>query len=164
MTKRKKEEEVAIVVRTVDPMAPELKHTIRKMIRGAIAWQNKQALFTCEQCCFYQPTVLGKEIVLEDEDEDAEPTYEKPILEHCTLELTNKLVKSKRMPHQLPECFIHNPLDSAFAGVLDLMHSLDIYFHEAKHGWATVVGRLAKRMDRYGYIAGVKQKNLERYK
>lgn len=149
--KKKTEEEVSgdarmkVELQPPGPMRPELKYTIRKMIRDAIIWQNKQTLFTCRQCCFYRPAVLGGN------------------LEGCTLEPTNKLVLQKRMPHQLPECFLHDPLDSAFAGVLNLMHSLGIDFHDADHGWATVVGRLAKRMNRFGYITGINLKNLERY-
>ncbi len=120
-------------------IGPELKHTIKKMIRDAIRWQNKQVLFTCRECCYYVP----------------EPAK-------CNLDASNQLVTAKRMPTQLPECFLFDPLASSFVGVLNLMYSLGIDTN-AEHGWATVVGRLAAKQDRYGYITGVTQKNLNKY-
>ena len=122
---------------------PELKHTIRKMIRDAIRWQNRQVLFTCRQCCFYTPKT--------------------PRPAKCGLDSKNQLVMAKRMPTQLPECFIFDPLASSFVAVLTLMYSLGVDTIGAEHGWATVVGRLAARQDKFGYITGVSQKNLERY-
>lgn len=121
-----------------DRMRPELKFTVKKMIREAIRWQNKQVLFTCRECCFYQA-------------------------EGCTLKPTNTLMLSKRMPTQLPECFTYDPLASAFADVLTLIYSLGVDTIHCKHGWATVAGRLAARANQYGYIMGVTSKNLERY-
>ena len=121
-------------------MKPELKHTIRKMIREAIRWQNKQVLFTCRECCFYLESEYG--------------------LKSCSLDSKNELILAKRMPTQMPECFIFDPLQSAFANVLTLMHS---HFHGAKHGWATIVGRIAQRADKFGYVSGVTQRNLNKY-
>jgi len=148
MTRKKK---VEVSIREVDdedqdfePMSgPELKHTLRKMIRDAIRWQNKQVLFTCRQCCFYQETDYG--------------------VISCNLDDENELILGKRMPTQMPECFTFDPLMSAFAGVLDIMHALGVEFHGADKGWATIVGRIAKRADRFGYVTGVKQRNLDKY-
>lgn len=127
-------------------LTPELKHTVRKMIRDAIRWQNSQVLFTCRQCCFYEPE-----------------NKKNPRPAKCGFEASNQLILSKRMPTQLPECFILDPLASAFAGVLGLMYSLGVDTINAKHGWTTVVSRLAARQDRFGYVTGITQKNLDRY-
>ncbi len=124
-------------------MTPELKHTIRKMIREAIRWQNKQVLFTCRHCCFY--------------------TCSEHEVRSCTLNAENELVLAKRMPTQLPECFTFDPLASAFANLLLTMASLGIETFKADRGWASIVSRLAARADRYGYIMGVTQKNLDKY-
>lgn len=125
-------------------MTPDLKHTIRKMIREAIREQNKQVLFTCRECCFYQPS-------------------NSRFIAKCSLDESNQLVTAKRMPTQLPECFLYDPLASPFADALTLMYTLGVDTIGAKHGWATICGRLAARQDRYGYINGITQKNLERY-
>lgn len=124
-------------------MTPELKYTIRKMIRQAIRRQNQQVLFTCRECCYYVPKACR-------------PTK-------CNLDENNQLVTAKRMPTQLPSCFIYDPLASEFAAVLTLMYSLGIDTLHADHGWATIIGRLAAKQDRYGYLTGITQKNLERY-
>lgn len=124
----------------------ELKHTIRKMIRDTIRWQNAQVLFTCRECCFYVPTNA----------KTGRPAK-------CDLDEGNELVRTKRMPTQLPTCFTFNPLTSAFADVLTLMYSLGVDTIRAEHGWGTVVGRLAARADRYGYVTGITQKNLDKY-
>jgi hypothetical protein len=128
-------------------MTPDLKRTVKKMIREAIHWQNRQVLFTCRQCCFYVP---------DNNNKTHRPAK-------CNLDESNKLVLAKRMPTQLPECFIFDPLMSAFADVLTLMHNMGIDFHDAKRGWDTIVGRIAARADRYGYVTGVTQKNLDKY-
>lgn len=144
-------------------LTPEHKLTIRKMIRTAIRRQNTQVLFTCRECVFYRSEVVGG-LVSIDVDEGptgVETTKSSP--RACTLEPTNQLILSKRMPTQLPECFTYDPLVSAFAGVLEIMHALGIDFHEAKQGWATLVGRIAQRADRYGYITGITQRNLNKY-
>jgi len=73
------------------------------------------------------------------------------------------VVRSQRMPHQLPECFMFDPIDTAFAGCLDLMNGLGIDFHSADHGWATVVGRIMARANQYGYFMGATQANLNKY-
>ncbi len=127
-------------------IGPELKHTIRKMIRDAIRWQNKQVLFTCRDCCFY---------VCKDEEHFKQAK--------CSLNNDNQLVMDKRMPTQLPECFLFDPLASSFVGVLNLMYSLGIDTITATRGWATIIGRLAARQDKYGYITGITQKNLDKY-
>ncbi len=127
-------------------MTPELKHTIKIMIRSAIFHQNRQVLFTCRDCCFYVPA----------NEKTCRPAK-------CSLDENNQLVLAKRQPTQLPECFTYAPLRSSFASVLALMYSLGVDTLHAKHGWATVIGRLAARQDRYGYLHGVTQKNLERY-
>lgn len=124
-------------------MTPELKHTIRKMIRDAIRWQNQQVLFTCRQCCFYQCS----------EHE----------VQSCTLNAENKLVLGRRMPTQMPECFTFDPLASSFADLLLTMACLGIETFKAERGWASIVGRIAQRADRFGYITGVTQKNLDKY-
>lgn len=129
-----------------DKMTPALKYTVKQMIRDAIRWQNKQVLFTCRQCCFY--------IAADDE---------KNIVRKCDLDEKNTLVLAKRMPTQLPECFISDPLESAFAGVLGVMYSLGVDTIHAKHGWDTIVSRIAARADRYGYVTGITQKNLDKY-
>jgi hypothetical protein len=146
--------------------SPELKHTIRKMIRAAIKKQNSQTLFTCRDCCFYQPEVIAENILhtLDEvglNEDDLEP--EESVSEHCTFEPTNRLILSKRMPTHLPSCFTFDPLSSPFATVLTLMYSLGVDTMNAKHGWATVVGRLAARQNRFGYLTGITQKNLEKY-
>lgn len=128
------------------PMQPELKYTVKKMIRDAIKQQNKKMLFTCRDCCFYVPR----------NEETHRPAK-------CELNESNQLVMSKRMPTQLPSCFLFNPIESSLLGVLTLMYSLGIDTIKAEHGWATICGRLATRQDRYGFMSGVKQKNLERY-
>ncbi|MCK5608218.1 hypothetical protein KAR91_40425 [Candidatus Pacearchaeota archaeon] len=127
-------------------MTPMLKHTVRKMIREAIRYDNKQVLFTCHQCCFYIPP----------HEKTSRPAK-------CDLDESNTLLLVKRMPTQLPECFTYNPLASAFSGVLTLMYSLGVDTIRAEQGWATIVSRLAARADRFGYIMGVTQKNLDKY-
>ena len=148
-------------------MEPELKHTIRKMIRDAIRWQNQQVLFTCRQCCFYRPAVVGgltgTELLEENDELEVEATFKEASPECCTLEATNRLVLSKRMPTQLPECFTFDPLASAFVVALDTMHALGIETFKADRGWASIVGRIAQRADRYGYLPGVTQRNLDKY-
>jgi hypothetical protein len=124
-------------------ITPDLKHTIRKMIREAIKWQNRQVLFTCRQCCFFQENKHG--------------------VRHCNLDRKNELVLAKRQPTQMPDCFTFDPLMSAFAGTLTLMHSLGIDPFNVEYGWLTIVGRIAQRADRFGYVTGVKQKNLDKY-
>lgn len=119
-------------------LEPGKKRAIRKMIRTAIKFQNNRPLFSCRDCCFCSDT-------------------------GCTLDEENITVWSQRMPHQLPACFLIDPLDTAFAGCLELMNGLGIDFHAADHGWATVVGRLVSRANRYGYIINVKQRNLNKY-
>ena len=146
--RKKKKKQVDVEVNefaNVGPMRPIMKHTLRRTIRRAIRHQNKQMLFTCRDCCFYQNA------------------DEKGRVAKCTLDENNQLVNAKRMPTQLPECFLYDPLMSSFAGVLMMMYSLGIDTLNAKHGWATICGRLAARQDRYGYITGITQKNLERY-
>lgn len=124
-------------------MTPELKRTVRKMIRDAIRWQNKQVLFTCRQCCFYMCS-----------------EYE---VRSCTLDAENELVLAKRMPTQLPECFTFDPLASSFTPLLLTMSSLGVETFKAERGWASIVGRIAQRANKFGYITGVTQKNLDRY-
>lgn len=142
-------------------LTPEYKLTIQKMIRTAIRWQNAQVLFTCRDCCFYRPEVVGGLVNTNvGEDEGVEVMKSSP--EACTLEPTNQLMLSKLMPTQLPECFLYDPLSSAFVGVLDLMLALGIDLGQ-KQGWASVVGRVAKLQDRYGYITGITQRNLNKY-
>lgn len=119
------------------------KHIVRKMIRDAIRWQNQQVLFTCRQCCFYQCTEYG--------------------VKTCDLDDGNELILAKRMPTQMPTCFIFDPLESAFTGVLTMMYSLGIDTIRVEHGWNTVVSRLAARADRFGYITGITQRNLDKY-
>ncbi len=129
-------------------IGPELKFTIRKMIRDAIRWQNSQVLFTCRECCFYNYTSL--------DEKAGDPA-------RCELDASNQLIIGKRMPTQLPKCFICNPAATAFAGVLAIMYALGVDTIRKEHGWATVVGRLAARADKYGYITGITQKNLDKY-
>lgn len=129
-----------------DKVTPELKRTVRTMIRVAICWQNQQVLFTCRHCCFY--------IAADDE---------KNIVRKCDLDEKNELVLAKRMPTQLPTCFTFDPLASAFAGVLELMYSLGVDTIHAERGWDTIVGRIVARTNRYGYVTGVTQKNLDKY-
>ena len=155
------DEPVTVTVRGDGKLTPEHKFPIRKMIREAIRYQNAQVLFTCRECCFYQPRVIGGIDLDEDEDEGIVEIEGCP--EACTLESTNRLVLGKRMPTQLSECFSFDPLTSAFASVLDIMHGLGIDFYNAKQGWATVVGRIAQRADKFGYISGVTQRNLDKY-
>lgn len=127
-------------------MIPELKRSVKKMIRDAIRIQNRQVLFTCRQCCFY----------LDIADEAN-------VHHGCDLDEKNTLVLAKRMPTQMPECFTFDPLESAFAAVLGIMYGLGVDTIHAKHGWDTVVGRIAARADRYGYVTGITQKNLDKY-
>jgi hypothetical protein len=146
-------------------IGPELKYTIKRMIREVIKHQNNQMLFTCRECCFYLPPVEPADPLDEDEDEDAEEQEEvtpRPFAK-CDLDENNQLVLDKRMPTHLPECFNYDPLTSGFAAILTLMYSLGVDTINAKTGWATVIGRLAERQDRFGYIHGVTKKNLERY-
>lgn len=138
---------------------PELKHTIRKMIREAIRWQNKQVLFTCEKCCFYQPATVGEEL----EDDDHVVTFKPATPAYCTLDRKNRLILAKRMPTQMPDCFTFDPLESSFAGCLTLIHSLGVETFMVKHGWATIVSRIAQRADKFGYVTGVTQRNLDKY-
>jgi hypothetical protein len=115
----------------------EEKIIIRKALRTAIKIQNEKVLFSCRDCCFYGDV--------------------------CELDPRNRLIHSLRQPTQLPECFSFSVIDSAFAGVLELMDAMNIDFHSIKHGWPTVVGRLAARANRFGYILPMRLRNLERY-
>ena len=125
---------------------PKQKLTIKRMIRTAIKYQNKQVLFTCRECCFYK---------------FLDPKTNAPA--HCTLDSKNRLVTSKRMPTQLPDCFIYDPLASYLATILTLMYALGID-KSRRYGWATVTGRLAKLQNNYGYFTlRVTQRNLDKY-
>ncbi len=139
------DEDVPVIVNR-RKLLPEHKLTIKKMIRTAIKWQNAQVLFTCRECCFYMA-----------------PHKKIGRAANCRLSGKNQLVTSKLMPTQLPECFTYDPLGSAFAGVLEIIHTLGIDFNGTKQGWATAVGRIAQRADRYGYITGITQRNLDKY-
>lgn len=119
-------------------MEPGKKRAIRKMIRTAIKFQNSRTLFSCHDCCF--DSVTG-----------------------CDFDEQNTVVYAQRMPHQLPECFTLDPLNTAFAGCLELMKALGVDSFKSRRGWGTVVGRLLSRADSYGYIINVKQRNLNRY-
>ena len=122
-------------------LEPGKKRAIRKMIRTAIKFQNSRTLFSCNDCCFCSGSGcdLGEDV--------------------------NVVVQGLRMPHQLPECFILDPLGTAFAGCLDLMKALGVDSFKSINGWGTVVGRLLSltHIDNYGYIINVKQRNLNRY-
>lgn len=119
-------------------MEPGKKRAIRQMIRTAIKFQNSRTLFSCADCCFCSDTI-------------------------CDFDGANTVVFSQRMPHQLPECFIIDPLDTAFAGCLDLMMALGVDSFKSINGWGTVVGRLLSHADSYGYIINVSQRNLNKY-
>lgn len=125
-------------------IGPELKHTIRKTVREAIIWQNKQVLFNCSHCVFHVPA-----------------DHKKGRMDRCLCESAVNL--NNRQASQMPECFQFDPLKSAFAGVLTLMYFLGVDTVHTEHGWPTIIGRLAARADRFGYITGVTAKNLERY-
>jgi len=43
------------------------------------------------------------------------------------------------------------------------MYSLGVDTMRSEQGWDTVVSRLAARADRYGYVTGITQKNLDKY-
>lgn len=118
-------------------MTSKEKVIIKKALRFAIKCQNRKVLFSCEDCGFYDGA--------------------------CELDPENRTDLSMRQPTQLPQCFAYNVIESAFAGVLEVMAAMEIDFHEAKHGWPTVVGRLASRANRFGYVDGVSQRNLEKY-
>lgn len=117
---------------------PGNKRAVRKMIRTAIKFQNSRTLFSCKDCCLCGDT-------------------------GCDLDEKNIAVWSQRMPHQLPNCFTFDPIDSAFAGCLELMNALGIDFHAADYGWPTIVGRIVARTNQYGYLIGIKQSNLDKY-
>ncbi len=126
-------------------LTAEHKFTIRKMIREAIRRQNNTVLFTCRECCFYRP-----------------PNVKQGRMAKCLLEDSNELIFSKRMPTQLPECFQLGVLTSAFADVLDFMMAMRINMG-GQHGWASAISRVACKQDRYGYITGITQRNLDKY-
>lgn len=119
-------------------MEPGKKRAIRKMIRTAIKFQNNRTLFSCNDCCFCGDIV-------------------------CDFDTKNVPVYALRLPHQLPECFTINPLDTAFAGCLELMLALGVDSFKSRNGWGTVIGRLINRADSYGYIINVKRRNLDKY-
>ena len=119
-------------------MEPGKKHAIRKMIRTAIKFQNSRTLFSCNDCCFCGEIV-------------------------CEFDEKNMAFYALRQASQLPECFTINPLDTSFAGCLELMLALGVDSFKAQRGWGTVVGRLLKHADNYGYIINVSQRNLNKY-
>jgi hypothetical protein len=136
-------------------MKPDVKHTIRRAIRIGIRQQNATTLFTCFDCAFYQ--------------------RKKDQLPECQLNTPgcaeafghpNKrydLVLSKRMPTQMPSCFILEPLRSPLANVLDTMRNLGVRWLEHDTGWPTIVSRLLARASNYGYFTGIRQRNLDKY-
>jgi len=114
------------------------KRMVRTIIRGAIQFQNQQTLFCCEHCMFY--------------DEG-----------HCEADFDHNITHNLVQPHQLPECFTFNSIDSAYAEVLEIFNDMKIDFHTADKGWATIVGRIVSRCNKYGYLINVSQKNLNKY-
>lgn len=126
-------------------LSPEHKFTLRKMIREAVRKQNNTVLFTCRECCFYRPPVVKRGRIAK-----------------CLLDESNELIFAKRMPTQLPSCFQFAPLTSAFADVLDFMIAMRIDMG-GERGWASAISRVACKQDRYGYITGVTQRNLDKY-
>lgn len=111
---------------------------IRMMIREAIKFQNHQTLFSCEHCMFY--------------DEG-----------HCEADFDDQITHNLVQPYSLPQCFTFNSIDSAYAGVLELFASMKIDFRHAEYGWATIVGRIISRCNRYGYLPKVNKTNLNKY-
>jgi len=61
----------------------------------------------------------------------------------------------------LPDCFSYNYVDSPYADVLELMTHMGLDFHDAEHGWGTVVIRVIKRANRFGHLINIKPGNLE---
>ncbi len=139
------DEPVALTVFGDRKLSPEHKFTLRKMIREAIRQQNNTVLFTCRECCFYRP-----------------PNEKRAHIAKCLLEDSNELVFAKRMPTQLPSCFIFAPLTSAFADVLDFMMAMRVNMGGTQ-GWSSVISRVACKQDRFGYITGITQRNLDKY-
>ena len=119
-------------------MSPGKKIAIRKMIRAAIKFQNSRSLFSCADCCFCGDTI-------------------------CDLDKKNMTFYALRLASQLPECFMINPLDTAFAGCLELKLAIKVDSFKSINGWGTVVGRLLSHADKYGYIINVKRRNLDKY-
>lgn len=70
-----------------------------------------------------------------------------------------KLTPKKKRIVRLPECFMFDSINSAYAGVLELFHDMKIDFQTADKGWATIVSRCNK----YGYLVNVTQRNLNKY-
>ena len=138
------DEDVPVIVNR-RKLSQEHKFTLRKMIREAIRKQNNTVLFTCRECCFYRP-----------------PNVKRGRIAKCLLEDSNELVFAKRMPTQLPSCFQFAPLTSAFADVLDFMMAMRIDMG-GEHGWASAISRVACKQDRFGYITGITQRNLDKY-
>lgn len=114
------------------------KKEIRKLIRGAIQIQNNQTLFSCFHCIFYTEG-------------------------HCEADFDDRIMHNLVQPYQLPECFMFDSINSAFAAVLELFHEMKIDFHKADHGWPTIVGRVVNLTNKYGYFTEITQKNLHRY-
>lgn len=100
-------------------------------------FQNNRMLFCCTDCILY--------------DEG-----------HCEADYDDRITHDLRQPHQLPTCFTFNVMDSAFAAVLEAFAEMQIDFHNADHGWPTVVGRIVSRANNYGYT-NVTQRNLNKY-
>jgi hypothetical protein len=109
------------------------------MIREAIKHQQRKTLFSCIDCAFYTDG-------------------------NCTFEPSNVTFKSNRQASQMPDCFTIDPLQTSFAGVLGVLHSLDdVEAFKADRGWDAVVGKVIRRCDRFGYFSGASMRNLNKY-
>lgn len=114
------------------------KLTIKKIIREAIQFQNRRTLFCCEHCMFYAEGC-------------------------CEADFDHNITFNLVQPHHLPECFTFDSINSAYAEVLEIFEGMKIDFHTADKGWATIVGRIVSRCDKYGYLINITQKNLKKY-
>ena len=125
------------------PLKPEVVMAIRKLIRVAIRRQNQQTLFTCCHCAFW-----------------SRPKGMPPV---CQFDQYKKIINNRSLPTQMPTCFLLEPMNSPMAVVLDKMHKMGVNWLAEDTGWATICTRMSQRSNRFGYIHGVKQRNLYRY-
>lgn len=122
---------------TVDPannavkIDTKKKRVIRQLVRDAIRAQNREVLFSCENCIFFDQCDFDKNLSI-----------------------------NRVQAHQLPECFSFDGLKSPYGAVLETFHEMGIDFIKEDHGWPTIISRIIARTNKFGMLINVKQSNL----
>lgn len=125
-------------------MTPVQKHRVRASLRRALKEMNQCSIFSCFNCISCVP---------KEGDE---------VGHSCYAEMLAYPSDKKISAHMMRDCFNYNYMNSPLVRVLEEMHEMGIDFHEATHGWPTVVSRMLPRLNRFGHNLNIKRHNLER--